>query len=372
MKILFVTFGQLSVGEGAIRSVALLRAIADAGNHVDVIASKSDLSLHPHVNVLAGEDERPISPRKIRLSIRRAMGRKAYDVVHAVDDAVLYFSRLGKLKKARLVYEVTRCFSGSNGVAPAWRWKWFPNHYQRLEKKVLKRASIVFSSCDEMTSDLKKLTDESRIVQIEDIPSRPLCSAHDIERHKLYGCFNGGASYLIACRVLSSDLSQLRTILLAARKILEQVPNAAFYFKGVDENQAKPIVEKLDIQNRCRFLCPNDAAYFLSVLGVADTTLFVPNSRHKYRHADILTLLNSSSLVVAVRNGAYSSLLNEKNSIQVECTASSMAEGLLRSMQEPLLSFGIVTEAQTMVAKRYSFSSFKHKVRMAYHDLLNA
>ena len=43
MNILFVTFGDLSIGSGAHRSLSILRALADAGHHIDVIAAGAQL-----------------------------------------------------------------------------------------------------------------------------------------------------------------------------------------------------------------------------------------------------------------------------------------------------------------------------------------
>ncbi len=372
MNILFVTFGRLSVDEGALRSIALLRATADAGHQVHVIAATADLAPHPNIQLLVANEDLPVPRRKLKLALLRAMGSKTYAVVHAVDDAVLHVGHLGKMKRTRIVYQPLRCFTGPCGQPPAWYWKWSPSHYQRVEKKILERSSIVFSSCDEMTADLKKLAEKVKVVQIEDIPSHPLFPKRDPDRHALLSCFEGNASLLIVCRVLAGrNTSELRSILLAVRKVIEKVPQAAFCFKGVDGGQAGSMAESLDIHRRCLFLSSDDHAGFLDALNVADAALFVPKTAQKYRHADIMTMLNSPALLVAVRNGAYASLLNEKNSVQVEFTATAIAEGLLRCVREPLLSFGLAAEAQTMVAQKYSFSSFKYKVRMAYHELLH-
>lgn len=371
MNILFVTYGQLSVGAGAIRSVSLLRALADAGNRIDVIAAKVDPDPHINIRILCGGDSKCCSRRGIRLAVMRAMGSKTYQVVHAVDDAIIHVARLGKLKKTKIVYEASRCFSGSNGEAPSWQWKLFPKYCQRMEKKVLRRSAVVFSSCDDLTADLKKVSDDVHVVQIEDIPAHPLFPGREVDRCKVIAQLEGGATFLVVCSVLPGNRSELRTLLLAARKVIEKVPRAGFFFKGVVDEEAQSMAANLDIRKRCVFLSAEDTKQFLSALSIADAALFVPQPGCRYLHPEILTLLNSPALVVAVHEGAYSTLLTDRNSLLVDYTATSIAEGLLRVVHEPLLAFGVVSDAQQLIADRYSFSSFKHRVRMAYHDLAN-
>ncbi len=371
MNILFATYGRLSVGAGAIRSVSLLRALADAGHQVDVIAAGTDIESHTNVQILVAETDRPLSKQKLHKALRHTMRGRHYDAVHAVDDAIIPVTRWIKPKRTKMVYEASRCFTGTNGEPPTWFWKLFPTRCEGIEKKILRRSALVFSSCDDLTSDLRKLAGDSRVVQVEDIPAQPLFSKKDVDKAAIVSELENGVSFLVGCSVLQGNRSELRTLLLAARKVLEKIPRAGFFFKGVPVDEAQSMAANLEIQNRCIFLPADASERFLSVLSIADAALFVPRPGCRYRHPDILTLLNSPALVVAIHEGAYSALLSDRNSYLVDYTATSIAEGLLRVVQEPLIAFGIVAEAQQLIADRYSFSSFKHKVRLAYHDLAN-
>ncbi len=307
----------------------------------------------------------------MRLAVLRAMAGNSYQVVHAVDEAIVHIARFGKLKKTRLVYEASRCFTGPNGNAPSWLWKLFPSHYHRKEKRILNRSAMVFSSCDDMTSDLKKLNDDIHVIQIEDIPAHPLFPRKEMDRATIAARFEGGVSFMVVCSVLPGNRSEIRTLLLAARKVIDKNPHAGFIFNGLSDDEARSMAANLDIQGRCVFLPAEDPEQVLSALSVADAALFVPRPGCRYPDPEILTLLNSPAVIVAVHEGAYSALLTDGNSVNVDYTATSIADGLLRVIQEPLLSYGIASNAQQLIADRYSFSSFKHKIRMAYHDLAN-
>lgn len=372
MNVLFVTFGRLSVGAGEIRSVSMVRALADAGNQVDVIAAGIDFDAHPNIRALIGEDDHSPSRRKMRLALKRAIKNRSYQVVHAVDHAAVYAVRIVKPKKMRLVYQAARCFTGMNGEAPSLYWKLFPTCCQRMERKILRRSAMVFTSCEDLSADLGKVAGNIRLIQIEDVPAQSLFPRKESNRNVVAAQFHGGTSYLVVCCILPGNRGELRTLLLAARKVVEKIPHAGFVFKGLAVEEARNMAANLEINERCIFVSEDDTERFHSALSVADTALFVPRPGCRYRHPEILTLLNSPALVVAIHEQAYAALLTDRNSMQVDFTATSIAEGLLRVVQEPLLSFGVIADAQQQIADHYSFSSFKHKVRMAYHDLATA
>jgi hypothetical protein len=369
MNVLFVTYGRLSVGAGDIRSVSMLRALADAGNHVDVIAADFDLDAHPNIQVLSGDASGRPSRRRMRQALKRALRSKTYQVLHAVDHAAVHAARSFRPKKTRMVYQPSRCFTGMNGEAPSWFWKLFPTCCRRMEKNILHRASVVFSSCDELSADIAKVDGDTHIIQIEDIPAQPLFPRFGPDGAVPDTTFPGGVSFLVVCCVLPGNRGELRTLMLAARKVVERIPLAGFIFKGLAVKDAQALAANLEIEERCVFLSDSETGRFLAALSAANAALFVPRPGGRYCHPEILTLLNSPALVVAVHESAYAAMLTDRNSMQVDFTASSIAEGLLRVVQEPLIAFGVVADAQQQIADRNSFSSFKHKVRMAYHDL---
>lgn len=368
MNILFITFGKLSITDGTFRSVSFLRALADAGHQVDVAAADASICLTENITVLCGGSGSICPRRRIRWCVLRALKDKSYDVVHAVDDAFIFVSRFARLKRIKTVYEASRCFSGPKGVSPNWFWKSFPKRHQLIERKLLDSADLVFSFCDLLTSDLKNISKECRIVQMEDTPVQSLFSLPPIDPG-MNSEFGGESSMTVVFRVLQADRGGLKKILLAARKLLDKVPKALFYFVGPTSAEVRSMAENLNIWDRCSFIPPDQPERYLSVLSVADLVLFVPRAGDRYPHAEIMSLLNSSALVVAVYEEAYAEILTEENCVLVDQSASSMAEGLLRSVQEPLLAYGLVNNAQQFIADRYSFSSFKYRVRQAYREL---
>ena len=371
MNILFVTYGELSLEGALLRPVSILRALADAGHHVDVIARKTMLPEHPLIHSLAGDQGKPVSRQKIRVAALKATGKKQYDVLHAIDATVLFLNKISRLRKSRLVYDASRRFSGDVGEPPSGLWKLMPGYLGRMEKRALERADAVLTSCPTLTNDLKGFKGDAAITQIEDIPAQSLFAGRDIERSRLLNRFDGKISSVVVCSLLPGKQNELRKLLMGVRKVIEAIPEASFFFKGTLTAEAENMAANLDIQKRCSFFKPNETREFLSALDIADVTLLVPGDSGRYVHGEVFTLLNSQAPLVVVQNTAYETILSDKNSIQVLSSSDAIAEGLLRAIQEPLFSLALAVEGQQLIADRYSLSSFKHKIRMTYHKVLS-
>ena len=369
MNILFVTFGELSIGSGAHRSLSILRALADAGHHIDVIAAGAQIAPHPNVSILAGSSDRLLSRRLLRRVFAKAARRKSYQLVHVVDEAVLCLAHGMWWRRVKVVYEASRCFTGPNGIAPSWSWKLTPTYHERIEKKALRRTDLVLTSCDLLSTDLERVQKDTRIVQLAPIPAQALLPRSEPDRKALLSRFGGSASGIAVCCIGPGNRNELRKLLLAARKVIDALPGIGFFFRGLPVEEAETMARNLDIQGRCSFLERDETEDYYSALEIADAALLVPQPGGRYVDPEVFTALHSPSALVVVQEAAYSGVLDGRNSIQVVSTAESIAEGILRVFQEPLLALAIAVEGQQLIANHHSFSSFKHKIRMTYHDL---
>lgn len=369
MNILFISYTAVSLSGGQVRSVAMLRALADAGHHVDLLAPFSDLPPHPNVQVLLGKSEQKLRRGRLRWAGIRAVGQTSYGAIHAVDDAVFFAHRLCRWKKIPLVYDAVRRFTGSTGFGIPRRYRLFPSYFQRLETTVLERASQVFSSCSALTTDLLSLNRQAILDQLEDIPLQPLHGLREVDKSALLKRFGTRPSSVVVCCALSGWTSGFRDILMAARKVVDEVPGVAFFFKCTQHDLAKKMAANLDIADHCVFFSDHDPETFLSALDIADAVLLVPEGKNRYIHPQVYTLLNVPAPLVAIHDRAHASLLTEKTAVCVLSGPEAVSEGILRTIQEPLFSLSIGVEGQQLVAERHTYSSFKHQVRMAYHKL---
>ncbi len=371
MNVLFVTYGDLSVRGGNSRSGSILLALADAGHQVDVIASRIDLSDHPHIRVISGTVGKRQSLLKLKLQMLKATGRSSYDVVHAVDDSILFASHLCRLRKIKLVYDAIRCFTGKGGSSPSLCWRLMPKRAVSWEKRFLLQSAATITSCSQLTAELKAVASDAHVVQVDNVPLQSLVPRKEIERFSLLKRFRKEPTAIVVCCVLPGNSCELNKIFMTARKVIEAMPGTAFFFTGLAEPEAESIALKLDIQDQCTFLAPNEAEVYLAALGIANAAWLVPEPGGRYIHEEVFTLLRSPAPLVCIHDSAYNELLSPKNAVQVLSDIDSLAEGILQVIMEPLFSVALATEGQQLVADHFSLSSFKHKIRMTYHTLLN-
>jgi hypothetical protein len=348
----------------------MIRALADAGHCVDLAAPASDVSAHPLIRIVPSMEGRSPHKNGLRMACLRAVGRGSYDAVHAVDDAVFFAMYLCRWKKIPLVYDASRRFSGDSGIGGGWLMRLFPKHLMGQEARVLDRSKVVLSSCSMLSSDLRSMSRELNLEQLEDVPMQSFYGRGCSEKSLIQHIFDAHPEAVVACCLLSSDSDDLRNLLLAARKVVDALPEAVFVFRGVVRHEkAVKMAESLDIAKNCSFLSDEDAEAFLSVLEISNAVLMIPPKGGRYVHAQVYTLLHAAAPLVSVHHSAYDEVLTEETSVCVFSGSDAIAEGLLRVIQEPLFSRAVAAGGQQLVASTHAYSSFKHRVRMIYREL---
>ncbi len=370
MHFLFITYGSISLGGGDNRSVALLSALADAGHSVDVIASSVDLPDHSHIRILIGSQKSPVSKRLLRIGILRATSRRRYDAMHLVDEAALFSTFIGMQRKAPVIYDARRCFSGPAGDPPSVLWKLFPTYFERLEKKLLARSAAVLTHSPRLTADLTERETRVRAVESSDVPLQSLVARRDVDHDELMQYFEDKPSCIVLFRVLSDTRQELGKALRAARKITDSIPSASFFIRGNVDPEAAGMAASLDIHSRCVFLADRQTKEFLAALEIADASVLIPSPDGRYIHEDVYTLLRATAPLVAVQDAVHENLLNSANSIAVLSDAASIADGVLQTIHEPLFSRALAAQGQQLIADRFSYSSFKHRLRMVCNEVL--
>jgi glycosyltransferase involved in cell wall biosynthesis len=371
MRILFVSYGDLSLDAADSRSVSMLIALADSGHQVDVIAGSIELKEHPSVRVLTDSGTLHNPRKAVRKALRQAVRAGKYDLIHAIDDAVFPSFRSARFRKLKVVYDARRCFSGKYAQVDTIAAKLFPHILAAREQKILASVSAVVVPCPVLQADLEVVQKEAAITVVEDVPRQFVSVQPSVQDRRAFLAERGwSGSMLVACSVGKAETDPCSGIVKMIRKVVESAPKTAFIIRGCNPDKAGAMAEKMEIADRCRFLPDGAVDDFLAALDVADAALLVPGRGGRYTDPSTFTFLQSPGPIIIVQSGSDDSVLNERNSILIEPTSSAMAEALLRLIREPLFSLGLATAGRQLVADHYSLSSFKYKIRMLYHDVL--
>jgi len=365
MNILFLSYMPISLGEEQIRTVAILRTLADAGHHIDLIAPFSELSPHSNIHIITKKKKKLNSKHDIHSLALIQIKKNSYSVIHAVDEVVFFVYRISRWKKIPFIYDARRRFTGKSSQGTLRRYRFFATYYNKKEKKILKYATCVLSSCPQLSNDLKALYKDLSLVEIKDIPLQPLYEKKDLNSEQIFPHFKANPiTHTITCYALSKN--SLRNLMLTARKIIDTLPTTGFFLQTPHQEQAKKIAKSLDISNHCQFLEPDKPLALISALAYADAVFYIPPENLRYIPQSLYTALNVFNPLVVVQNKAYETFLTSKTAHFVLSNPDSMANGLLDVLQEPLFSVSIATEGQKLIRSHYTFASFKHKLRMAY------
>jgi len=366
MKILFLSYIPISLRDGQVRTVAILRTLADAGYNIDLIAPHVDLPAHRNIHPITRKENSPNTLHDIHALATRHAKNENYVAIHAIDESIFFSYRLSRRRKIPLVYDAHRRFTGKSGRGTLRRYRFFPTYFTKREKTILEYAACIFSLCPQLTTDLKTLCHNlTTIVEIKDIPLQPLCTKNESDRSEMCTLFQAQPiSTIVTCYALSKK--SLRNLMLTVRKVVDTLPKTGFFLQTTHPVQAKKLADSLGISDHCQFLKPGDPLPLISALSIANVVLYIPPEKNRYIPQSLYTALNTSAPLVAIQHKAYQSFLSQQTARFVLPNSDAMTEGLLHILREPLFSVSIATEGQKLVRAEHTFSSFKHKIRMAY------
>ena len=371
MNVLFISYSDISLSMESVRTTMMLYTLADAGYHVDVVAPRVDLPKHPQINCVL---KKPLPQKnlfriKLCFSALQIVRQKKYQIVHAVDDAVFFAYDLCRFRKIALVYDARRCVAGAGVFEFSKLWKFSKNLFQRLEVRVLKKAGLIFTTCSTLSLDLLRIEKGAKVALVEDIPAQLILPPSNLEELHIDDFFDFKPRSIIVFNVLKTPLVRVKKILMAVRKIIDVEPDTALFFRGLGGDSVKKMVANLEIKKQCHFFANQDIELFFSILSRADTVVFVPSKADRYISSQLYSMLYSGVPLLTFQCSEFSDVLSEKNSVNLLPSATSVAEGVLRVLHEPLFYQGISSEGQQLMADQHTRSSFKHKIRMAYHHL---
>jgi glycosyltransferase involved in cell wall biosynthesis len=373
MHILFISYAEISLNKGDVRSTAMLLALSEAGYRVDVLAPAVDLPPHAKIRLLTRPRRNGMHISRIHLQMAaiRALTRTPYQAIHAMDEAAFFALRLCQWKKIPLVYDAKRCFSrwgtGASQTETLFR-QIFPRPFRKLEQNLLDRAQAIISSSTRLTQELKAFQTSAPVIQIEDIPVQSILSCSEQgEAQPLWS--NKTLGTRIVFSVASPPEVGLREIVLSARKVLDAEPESHFLFLGVDTVQTRKIATRLGMESQCIFLPTNDASTLSLALSQADGVCFIPRKGARYIHPQIYTLLHSGVPLLLLQNKTYSPLLDAGMATGLLADSEEMAQALLSVLREPLFFRPLALAGQQLMAKQHTCSSFKHQVRMVYRGI---
>lgn len=362
MRILFISLHPLDGYQSwARRSMNMVQALSEAGNHVTLLAPGSVREAMPeHVELKRLFSRRHPLFRLIKFwdalvkaSILLLSGK--YEAVHFSGNAVCLYALLCRICRVPVVYDVWRSPEDGpeeGGGLLALR--------ERLEKAVLGRIDVITCSCPMLEEEFRLRKVAPKVCLIENAVTASRSLAADLDE-----------SQAVIYEHPGRNIEAIAQVLRIMAKLRERVPEARLIIcteLNLHSRKIIDLMERLELQGHCSLRPFGDVDEQAGLLASA-SALLLPEARGGYVDERIIRYMQSGTPVVATRIRSYKQYLDESRAVLTAVGVDDLAEGLARVLQEPLLSSAMAREAQAYAVAHFTRSSFNRKVRAVFNEL---
>ena len=297
--------------------------------------------------------------------------RTRYDVVHVLMKAGWMGGWLKRFFGVKFIYDL-----GGN-LLPRLQYpiKKKGNLFQQMLDGMMNRTLSKADLIRTVSAKLAVVLNNEQmapVVIIEDAPLQISFQSDDEGASRLREEFGIGMEHVVVYTGSFAEDQGVEMLVRAARQVAQRFTHVRFLFVGGNPSEIDKmqyLADSLDMGERCLFagIRPvQDIPAFMTLSGV----LVSPRLSGGTSVTKLLTYMQSGKPIVATRIPAHTLLLDDSCAVLVRPQSENLAVGIMRVLQEPLIATGMGKDALARVAEHYSLSSFKHKIRRAYQDLL--
>jgi glycosyltransferase involved in cell wall biosynthesis len=290
-----------------------------------------------------------------------------YDVVHAHEEAV-FFCLVYKIffPGLHVIYDMHSSlpqqlknfnFSGSS---------WLRDIFAFLEKKSIEIADAVITICPDLETIVKKMDVKTPTILIENTLCGPVRFADETDQNT-EGPVNwksiAGRPVVLYTGTFEA-YQGLPLLIEGAGWVARQKPEVVFVIVGGSPNQVRAVKDqasRLGLDANIIFtgnLSPNIAK---SYIRQADL-LVSPRVQGSNTPLKIYEYLASGKPIIATRHPTHTQILTEREAVLVECNAESMAQGILKALDDAQLSQSIGRNARKLYETRYGSEQYFHRL----------
>jgi len=235
-----------------------------------------------------------------------------------------------------------------------------------LERKLLLRMDAIVCHCPLLLEELSRLDRRVRTTLIEG-PARPLPTAS--------GTAPGFATRS-TFRPVFADCSALEwsgiELLLRAFKLITRRPGLPKLVVLLRSDQPRKKLRewilRLDLEEHCHRQ-EGDPREFTGWIAAQAAVLVLPARESRYPDLRLISCMQCGVPIVATRIAAHLPYLDEERALLVRPNPDALAEGIYRTLNEPLLATATAQAAQAYAAAHFTRSGFNCKVRSLYSGL---
>lgn len=297
--------------------------------------------------------------------------RNRYDVIHALNQSAVSAVLLKRLFKVKVVYDLDLDPAEVFGDG-AWLTRGLRAAAAgRLERSVLRRADAVVVSSATRAERARAAGAVAKVVEIDDPPYDCAMGENRDGSVQIRQEFGIGTAPVVLYTGSFANFEQMDLLLRASRLVHDQQPDVRFLMAGEEASEIprlSRLAATLDIADRCIFTGLKSLGQISALLATA-SVLVSPRLRPSRTFSKLFTYMLSNRVIVATRMADQSRVIDSGCAILTLSQPDDLASGIVRALDEPLLSRGLAREAWSRAAAEHTMASFKHRVRGFYQKL---
>lgn len=307
----------------------------------------------------------------IFLKAIRLLLKNNYDCIHAVEEAAVMGGILKRFFHTPLIYDmdssIPEQLKESNSIF--WSNHLFIKTVSALEKWTINSAELVMAVCQALRERIKSLSPDKPVMVIEDIPNvEPFDPAMRDKVERLREELGVTDKTVVLYTGTFEAYQGIDLLLDAIPYVIKGFPDVRFVLVGGELEQLK---EKLKITASLGIA---DNVIILGKRPLEDMPLFMemadilvsPRNKGTNTPMKIYTYLQSGRPIVATRLLTHTQALTEEVSLLAEPEAKAFADGIITLLEDKGLREKLGEAGRILVEERYSYDSFKEKVKKAY------
>jgi glycosyltransferase involved in cell wall biosynthesis len=286
-----------------------------------------------------------------------------YDIVHAHEEAAFFclvYKRL--FPGLRVIYDMHSSlpqqlrnfsFSGSS---------WLRDIFAFFEKKSIELADAVIIICPDLEAIVQQLDVKTPTILIENTLFGPVRFVNETDQ-----CTEGPVNWKsIAGRpvVLYTGTFEayqgLPLLIEGAGLVSRHKPEVVFLLVGGSPSQVQEVKDQASrLGVGSNIICTGLLAPNIAKSYILQADLLVsPRVKGSNTPLKIYEYLASGKPIVATRHPTHTQILTEREAVLVECNAESMAQGILKALNDAQLSRAIGQNARTLYETRYGSDQY--------------
>jgi glycosyltransferase involved in cell wall biosynthesis len=294
------------------------------------------------------------------------VGRKKYQVIHAVEEAVFPALLVRLFGRTKLVYDMDS--SMPDQLMEKWRYlRVLGPVLLAFERLAVRRADCVMAVCDDLVDRARAADPKKYVVALQDVPLESEPGNGPTEDLRQTCNIEG----LFVLYVGNLEHYQGIDVLLEGFAALQPSGQIELVIIGGNDTDIARYREKsrlLGIEESTHFLGLRPIGQLADYLEQA-SILVSPRLTGNNTPMKIYSYLASGRPIIATRISSHSQVLDSSCAVLVEPTAEDMRQGLERLAMDEALRKSLGAAAIELCESKYSLAEYKRKVVDAYSHL---